>query len=270
MRRAAMRRWRALICCAVCMVLTAGIAGFAWRLSLREVPKEETSAPAPVVSMPVKEEEALRVDPVPVDGLDPELPIVALTVDDSVTALTEEYCTVLRENGCRATFFTVGYLAEEQGKLLRELIDCGMEIGNHSYSHQQLVGLSREKIWVQITENDRLLEELTGVAPELVRPPYGRVDGDVLGAAGHPVVLWSLDSQDARAESVQEIVDRLLLAKDGDIVRVHDGMTVTLEALRQGLPLLRDAGMQVTTVSDLFAVRGYGMENGKRYSRLPE
>ena len=44
----------------------------------------------------------------------------------------------------------------------------------------------------------------------------------------------------------------------------------TLEALRQGLPLLRDAGMQVTTVSDLFAVRGYGMENGKRYSRLPE
>ena len=84
------------------------------------------------------------------------------------------------------------------------------------------------------------------------------------------MVLWSLDSQDARAESVQEIVDRLLLAKDGDIVRVHDGMTVTLEALRQGLPLLRDAGMQVTTVSDLFAVRGYGMENGKRYSRLPE
>ena len=55
MRRAAMRRWRALICCAVCMVLTAGIAGFAWRLSLREVPKEETSAPVPVVSMPVKE-----------------------------------------------------------------------------------------------------------------------------------------------------------------------------------------------------------------------
>ena len=108
------------------------------------------------------------------------------------------------------------------------------------------------------------------MAPELVRPPYGRVDGDVLGAAEHPVVLWSLDSQDARAESVQEIVDRLLLAKDGDIVRVHDGMTVTLEALRQGLPLLRDAGMQVTTVSDLFAVRGYGMENGKRYSRLPE
>jgi len=131
MRRAAMRRWRALICCAVCMVLTAGIAGFAWRLSLREVPKEETSAPVPVVSMPVKEEEALRVDPVPVDGLDPELPIVALTVDDSVTALTEEYCTVLRENGCRATFFTVGYLVEEQGELLRELIDCGMEIGNH-------------------------------------------------------------------------------------------------------------------------------------------
>lgn len=91
----------------------------------------------------------------------------------------------------------------------------------------------------------------------------------MLAAAGHPVVLWSLDVQDAVSTSAEEILARLLTAQDGDIVRVHDGVQATLEALEQGLPALREAGIQVTTVSNLFAVRGYAMEAGRRYRCLP-
>ena len=192
-----------------------------------------------------------------------------LTIDDSVTALTSDYCRALTDNGCTSTFFTVGYLAENDPETLEALAAAGMEIGNHSYSHQQLAGLSPEKIKRQVESTDQLVEELTGAAPTLMRPPYGRVNGDVLAAAGHPVVLWSLDVQDAVSTSAEEILARLLTAQDGDIVRVHDGVQATLEALEQGLPALREAGIQVTTVSNLFAVRGYAMEAGRRYRRLP-
>lgn len=268
------RRKRALIWCVVSMAVTVGIAAYTLLLSWREAERETVGSSLesvePVESSWVSEQEELRrIDPVEVEGLDPGLPIIALTIDDSVTALTADYCRALTDNGCTATFFTVGYLAENDPETLEALAAAGMEIGNHSYSHQQLAGLSPEKIKRQVESTDQLVEELTGAAPTLMRPPYGRVNGDVLAAAGHPVVLWSLDVQDAVSTSAEEILARLLTAQDGDIVRVHDGVQATLEALEQGLPALREAGIQVTTVSNLFAVRGYAMEAGRRYRCLP-
>lgn len=276
MRQPSMRRRRkALICCGVCMALTVGIAAYTLFLSWGEPDAEaaESSVQASVLadpSAPPEDSEFIRIEPVEVEGIDPDRPIIALTVDDSVTALTHEYCRVIEANGCTATFFTVGYLAEEDPETLKALADAGMEIGNHGYSHQQLVGLSEEKIRQQISRTDELLERLLGKVPALMRPPYSRVNQDVLDAAGHPVILWNLDVQDAVASSSDEVLNRLLSAADGDIVRVHDGISMTLDALKEGLPALREAGMQVTTVSNLFAVRGYALQDGRRYSALPE
>ncbi len=268
------RRKQALFWCVISMAVTVGIAAYTLLLSWRE-PGRETVGSTPesmgsVESTQVPESEKfLRIDPIEVEGLDPELPIIALTVDDSVTAMTTDYCRVLQDNGCTATFFTVGYLAEKNPDTLMALAAAGMEIGNHTYSHQQLVGLSEEKISRQVTSADQLIEKLTGKIPAVMRPPYGRVNRDVVMAAEHPVILWSLDARDAISTSSEEILAQLLLATDGDIVRIHDGVGATLEALEQGLPSLREAGIQVTTVSNLFAVRGYAMESGRRYSRIP-
>lgn len=268
------RRRKALICCGICMALTVGIAAYTLFLSWGEPNAEAvgSSGQTPDLDCPSvlpEDSEFLRTEPVEVDGIDPSLPVIALTVDDSVTALTHEYCRVMEENGCAATFFTVGYLAEEEPETLKVLAEAGMEIGNHSYSHQQLVGLSGEKIWQQVSRADELLEQLSGEAPALIRPPYGRVNQDVLDAAGHPVILWSVDAQDAVASSSDEVLNRLLSAEDGDIVRVHDGIPLTLDALEEGLPVLREAGIQVTTVSNLFAVRGYVLQDGRKYRALP-
>ena len=268
------QRRNALACCGVCMVLTAAMGGFAFWLS-RQEPVMREPGPVSQVSASSAQENSgavqaglVRVDPVEVEGLDPDRPIVALSIDDSMTELTEEYIRVLEENNCKATFFVVGYLAEKYPEETAALAQAGMEIGNHSYSHQQLVGLRQEKITEQVSQTDTLLEKLTGEKPALVRPPYGRVNEDVLAAAGHPVVLWSLDSLDAVADSSADVLEQLLLAEDGDIIRVHDGMAITLEALEQGLPMLQQAGIQVTTVSNLFAVRGYGLADGCKYTHL--
>ena len=268
------QRRRALICCSICLVLTMSIAVFAvWLSETEPVHTTESSSFQPVQEVSTvseKDPAIVEVEPVPIEGLDPERPMIALTVDDSITDLTSEYCRVIRENGCAATFFVVGYLAEKYPEEVSALAKAGMEIGNHSYSHQQLVGLSQEKISMQVSQADAFLSQLLGWTPTLMRPPYGRVDEEVLAAAGHPVVLWSLDSEDAVAKSSEEVLEQLLKAKDGDIVRVHDGMNITLQALETGLPMLLEAGFQVTTVSDLFAVHGYGFADGCKYTALPQ
>lgn len=268
------QRRRALICCSICLVLTMSIAVFAvWLSETEPVHTTESSSFQPVQEVSTvseKDPAIVEVEPVPIEGLDPERPMIALTVDDSITDLTSEYCRVIRENGCAATFFVVGYLAEKYPEEVSALAKAGMEIGNHSYSHQQLVGLSQEKISMQVSQADAFLSQLLGWAPTLMRPPYGRVDEEVLAAAGHPVVLWSLDSEDAVAKSSEKVLEQLLKAKDGDIVRVHDGMNITLQALETGLPMLLEAGFQVTTVSNLFAVHGYGFADGCKYTALPQ
>ncbi|HIQ58151.1 MAG TPA: polysaccharide deacetylase family protein [Candidatus Merdivicinus intestinavium] len=233
---------------------------------------EELSTQEEISAEP-EEDAFLRIEPVEFEGLDPSKPMVALSFDDAVTGITGDYLAILEEYGCEATFFVVGYLAEKQPDIFRLLADSGMELGNHSYSHEQLVGLSVERAAEQFDACSALMTGLAGeeAAPVLARPPYDRVDGRVLEASAVPVVLYSLDARDADAETAEEICGRVMgSVTDGDIIRLHDGCTQTVEALPSLLEALREAGYQVTTVGKLFASHGYGLKSGFRYTRLPE
>src|SRR5262245_9224457 len=61
---------------------------------------------------------------------------VALTFDDGPDPdTTPKVLETLRKHGARATFFVIGRQAELYPDVLRQIIESGSEIGNHSYSH---------------------------------------------------------------------------------------------------------------------------------------
>ena len=267
---------RAIFSYLLMIVLTAGVLFFVCWLHISsdytaepvilasEIPAEQPEQPDPFE----------QIDP-PDTGLDPEKPMVALTFNDCVTELTLEFVDVLTEHGCEATFYTVGYLAEKQPDIFRGLLESGMEIGNHSYSHKQLVGLSLDSAARQFGDAQKLFNGYSGTTgtSRSARPPYGRLDETVLEAAGKcgmPVVLWSVDPQDAGTETPEELCSRVMeKVSDGDIIVLHDGLKNTLEALPALLEQLTGAGYQVTTVEKLFASHGYGLKAGYCYDRLP-
>jgi len=62
--------------------------------------------------------------------------IVYLTFDDGPSHnVTPEILRILREHNVPATFFVIGYLVEQRPEIIRQMIDEGHSIANHTFTH---------------------------------------------------------------------------------------------------------------------------------------
>ena len=74
----------------------------------------------------------------------------------------ETLMRLLDETGSKATFLTVGWVAEKYPDLIRRLVDAGHEIGCHSYYHRLIYSLTPEEFGEDIDRCVKLLREMTG------------------------------------------------------------------------------------------------------------
>jgi peptidoglycan/xylan/chitin deacetylase (PgdA/CDA1 family) len=188
---------------------------------------------------------------------------IALTFDDGpypfYTPLLLHQLAM--EERTPATFFLVGRTVQEYPQLVERILSAGGEIGNHTFNHYSLTGLSDEEIEDQIADCGALLSQYTGSQPTLFRPPHGRYDARVVEIArrlGYRTILWSDAPDDAPKDNtdvpVAVIVERVLAhAKPGGIVLLHSGQYNTIEAIPQIVDTLRAEGYTFVTVSQLLA-----------------
>lgn len=202
--------------------------------------------------------------------LDTSKPMIALTFDDGPsTGNTDKVLDALVASGGKATFFVVGQsISGERVKPLVRAASLGMEIGNHSWAHENLVKLSQAQVRESLTKTNAKIKEITGLDTVLVRPPYGSFNAstkEVLKSMGSPAILWSIDTLDWKTKNTQKTVDTVLSnVKDGDIILIHDTHAPSAAAAQILIPELTKRGYQLVTVSELAAYRG-GMEAGKTY-----
>jgi peptidoglycan/xylan/chitin deacetylase (PgdA/CDA1 family) len=179
---------------------------------------------------------------------------VALTFDDGPDPLTREYLDTLDRHGARATFFVLGQSGAARVDDLRDMERRGHEVAGHGFSHKRFTRMSGAELRAELARTAALLPAGSGQA--LVRPPHGSTSASSLmrcARAGYRTVLWSVDSEDSRARTATEVVERLApeRLRPGDIILLHEGQTWTLEALPAVLDRLRAAGYACTTVSEL-------------------
>lgn len=63
----------------------------------------------------------------------------------------------------RATFFTLGWIAERYPQLVKEIARRGHEVASHGYGHQRASDLDATDFAVDVRRSKQLLEELTGL-----------------------------------------------------------------------------------------------------------
>jgi polysaccharide deacetylase family protein (PEP-CTERM system associated) len=78
---------------------------------------------------------------------------------------------LLDEADARATFFTLGWIAERYPQVVRRIVDNGHELASHGYGHQRASDLTPVQFRDDITRAKRLLEDLGGVAVRGYRAP---------------------------------------------------------------------------------------------------
>lgn len=198
--------------------------------------------------------------------------VVALTFDDGPhPRYTDEILDLLAEYGAKATFFVIGKNLELYGAATERAVREGHEIGNHTYSHPGLSGISPIELEREILMNEAIIEEKTGRAPTCFRPPEGYCTRDIrhtAAAAGCSLILWSIDTRDWSGIGSEEIVKTVMKkVAPGAIILFHDYIgrnSPTPEALKKILPRLDAAGYRFVTVSELLSSAEAASEEADR------
>lgn len=179
---------------------------------------------------------------------------IALTFDDGPhKTLTPELLDYLKEQHISVTFFVLGKNATAYPDIVKRAFQEGHDIENHSWNHPHLPKLSQANITNEINQTDIVIQQLIGMIPKYMRPPYGDINHLVTTLSPHPLVLWSVDTKDWQTKDSELIARRVLEnIHDGDIVLMHDIHPQSIAAVKLLIPKLLAQGVHFVTISELF------------------
>lgn len=83
----------------------------------------------------------------------------------------ERILLMLDERQTKATFFTLGWIAERYPQLVRNIVDGGHELASHGYGHERVSDLSPAEFSADIGAAKALLEDLSGHEVKGYRAP---------------------------------------------------------------------------------------------------
>lgn len=213
---------------------------------------EKESDPPEDAEEPVEPEEPEEY----IRTVDPYGKMVALTFDDGPhETFSDMILDVLEEYHSVATFFEVGRNARVYPDVLRRMAELGCEIASHSNVHHDLTTLSRDALLTDLGYADDAFVKATGVAPILVRPPYGAVNQKVKNETGRAMITWTVDTKDWSLRDAQKLIEYFQSYPDldGEVVLLHSIHGSTAEAMKTIVPWLIEQGYQLVTVSELLA-----------------
>ncbi|WP_405609290.1 polysaccharide deacetylase family protein [Streptomyces sp. NBC_00076] len=179
---------------------------------------------------------------------------MVLTFDDGPDPrYTPEILYTLAEYDVRAMFFVCGSMAERHQDLVALIADEGHVVGNHTWSHPLLTGLSRRRIRSEMERTSDVIEEACGERPLWFRAPYGawnRAAFQIGAELGMEPLGWTVDTLDWTTPGTRTIIGRVEHnAAPGVVVLSHDAggdRTQSVRALRAYLPQLLDSGYHIT------------------------
>lgn len=91
--------------------------------------------------------------------------------DFRVERNTDRMLEILDEQGAKATFFVLGWVAERCPRLVRAIAAAGHEVASHGYGHELVYNMPRAAFRADVERARKLLEDLSGEAVRGYRAP---------------------------------------------------------------------------------------------------
>ena len=160
--------------------------------------------------------------------------VIALTFDDGPVPPTSELLDALKRAGLRTTFFVVGQNVEQYPDLARRIVADGHAIASHSHTHANLTTLNGAAITTELQRSQQAILKATGANIAFVRLPYGESNDEVsqlLSTLRLAEVIWTVDSEDWKAASPEDILRAVRSTQSGGVVLMHDTARYTRDAV---------------------------------------
>lgn len=95
---------------------------------------------------------------------------------DRVERNVMEILSLFDEAGAKATFFTLGWVAERHPALMRRIAEGGHEIASHGWDHARVHTMDQAQFGADIARARKTIEDATGVAVTGYRAPSFSID----------------------------------------------------------------------------------------------
>ena len=155
---------------------------------------------------------------------------VYLTFDEGYEAgYTEKILAVLKENEVPAAFFITAHYLNTQPDLVKQIIDDGHIVGNHTVNHKSMPDLSDEEIKSEVMNLHTAVYEKFGYEMKYIRPPKGEYSERTVSytnTLGYKTVMWSFayDDWDENKQGREEYGKQKILDN------IHPGAVILLHA----------------------------------------
>ncbi|CAM5763672.1 polysaccharide deacetylase family protein [Mesorhizobium amorphae] len=199
---------------------------------------------------------AITFDDLPhVNAADPEAPIPPTF--DAVRQVNRDILGALKSHAAPATGFVVEKRVEQLGPLgkevLKDWIDAGQDLGNHTYSHVDSNGLDINAIEREIVEGERsigpFLLRSAAPKPRFLRFPYNHVGNtpekqqsivELAAKHGYTLAASTIDTSDYLFDRAYE---KALAAKDA--AKAERIVAAYLEHTKEQIAYYADLNRQV-------------------------
>lgn len=183
---------------------------------------------------------------------------IYLTFDEGYEAgYTDEILEVLKEKEVQATFFLTAHYINSQEDLVREMIEQGHVIGNHTVNHKSMPGLSNQEIQDEIMNLHVVMAEKFEYEMTYFRPPMGEFSQRSLektNQLGYTTVMWSFAYEDwnegnqpSREYAMEKILSNI---HNGAIILLHGNSKTNMEILGDVIDEIEKAGYEFKSLDE--------------------
>ena len=183
---------------------------------------------------------------------------IYLTFDEGYEAgYTPQILNILKENNVTPTFFITAHYLNTQPELVKQMIDEGHIVGNHTVNHKSMPSLTEEQINTEVMDLHKAIYEKFQYEMKYIRPPMGEFSEksiNVTNSLGYKTVMWSFayedwneDKQPDENQAKKKILDNV---HNGEIMLLHGNSKTNTNILGDIIKEIKNMGYEFKSLDE--------------------
>lgn len=183
---------------------------------------------------------------------------IYLTFDEGYEAgYTPKILETLKNNEVKATFFITAHFLNTQPDLVKQMIDEGHIVGNHTVNHKSMPEITEEQINSEVMNLHKAIYEKYNYDMNYIRPPKGEFSEksiNITNLLGYKTVMWSFayedwneNKQPDELKSKQKIIDNF---HNGEIMLLHGNSKTNTNILDSIIKEAKNMGYEFKSLDE--------------------